>query len=111
MKAIHAEQLIIGDVSPAVRITTDDGKTYVFILEWQKLLANDIDAALVCDELGDSYPINSVKMPRGFSHVADAQWIQDPTICRIVRDALLDCRKGPYQPQEIPVAKYYGKQA
>ena len=40
MKATFIERLVIDDISPAVRIRTDDGKTYVFILEWQKLLVN-----------------------------------------------------------------------
>lgn len=108
MKATFIERFLSGGETASVRIKTDEGKTYVFILEWQKLLANDIDAVLVNDFLGDSYPETVVKMPKGYTQVIEGQWIQDPIICRIVRDALLDCQKGPYQPQEIPVSRYYG---
>jgi hypothetical protein len=109
LKATFIERFLDGGWVSAVRIKTDDQKTYVFVLEWQKLLANDIDAAIVNDSLGDSYPVGIVKMPKGYDQVIEGQWIQDPIICRIVRDAMIDCRKGPYQEQEIPVSRYYGE--
>jgi hypothetical protein len=109
VKATYIERFLSGGETAAVRIKTDEGKTYVFILEWQKLLANDIDAVLVNDFQGDSYPETVVKMPKGYSQVIEGQWIQDPIICRIVRDAGEALSRGDFIPQEIPVSRYYGE--
>jgi hypothetical protein len=111
MKAIVIEWFLSGGGTASVKIRTDDKKTYIFALQWQKLLANGIDAVLVNDLEGDSYPETVVKMPKGYTQVIEGQWIQDPIICRIVRDAGEALSRDEFIPQEIPVSRYYGKQA
>lgn len=107
MKATKIDYFVYGGRGEGVRITADDGKTYAFCLEWQKLLANDIKAALVNPDMGDSYSESVPKLPEDFGPVGQAQWVYDPVICKIVNDARKAGIDGTFEPGPVPISRYY----
>lgn len=105
MKAASIEYFIDGDRTRAVRIKTDDGKTYVFVLEWQKLLAGGTQACLVCESMGDEFPKS--KLQTEFGEIPEEAWMTDPVICRIVDDARKASIDETFEPGPVPVSRYY----
>lgn len=92
MKAVSIEYLILNERAEIVRILTDENKTHYFLLESQKLLANNVPIAKAVSDMGDPLPEISVDTP--FGPMEPGPWVKDKKIAQIVEDAVAVERKS-----------------